>query len=78
VQGFHDTPLLYLALKRTPGNLDRVYFEGDVGRVTIGLNRHFAQVSGGNGAGNRDVDRTSLCMQIGGLVLYKDQMCSQP
>ena len=46
VQGFHDTPLLYLVLKRTPGNLDRVYFEGDVGRVTIGLNRHFAQVSG--------------------------------
>lgn len=46
VQGFHDTPLLYLMLKRTPGNLDRVYFEGDVGRVYVGLNRHFAQVSG--------------------------------
>jgi hypothetical protein len=43
--GFHDTPLLYMALKRTPGNLDRVYFEGDVGRVNIGLNRHFAQVA---------------------------------
>jgi hypothetical protein len=44
VEGFHDTPLLYLALKRTPGNLDKVYFEGDLGQVTIGLNRHFAQV----------------------------------
>jgi hypothetical protein len=45
VPGFHDTPLLYLALKRTPSNLDRVYFEGDAGRVDVGLNRHFAQVA---------------------------------
>jgi len=39
VPGFFDTPLLLWALKRTPGNLDRVYFERG-----IGLNRHFLQV----------------------------------
>lgn len=40
VPGFFDTPLLLWALKRTPGNLDRVYFE----RSILGLNRHFLQV----------------------------------
>jgi hypothetical protein len=40
VQGFFDTPLLLWAIKRTPGNLDRVFFER-----SIGLNRHFLQAS---------------------------------
>ena len=40
MQGFFDTPLLLWALKRTPGNLDRVFFER-----SIGLNRHFLQAS---------------------------------
>lgn len=40
MQGFFDTPLLLWALKRTPGNLDRVFFERG-----IGLNRHFLQAS---------------------------------
>ena len=39
VKGFADTPLLVWALKKTPGNLDRVYFERG-----IGLNRHWLQV----------------------------------
>ena len=40
VVGFYDTPLLLWALKRTPGNLDRVYFERQ-----LPLNRHFLQVT---------------------------------
>lgn len=39
VPGFMDTPLLVWALKRTPGALDRVYFER-----SLGLNRHWLQV----------------------------------
>ena len=41
VPGFMDTPLLVWALKRTPGALDRVYFER-----SLGLNRHWLQVGG--------------------------------
>lgn len=40
VPGFTDTPLLVWALKSTPGALDRVFFEQE-----LGLNRHWLQVT---------------------------------
>lgn len=42
--GFFEQGLLIWWLKRTPGHMDRVYFEGDRGNAVFGINRHFPQV----------------------------------
>lgn len=42
--GFFEQGLLIWWLRRTPGYMDRVYWEGDRGNAYFGLNRHFPQV----------------------------------
>jgi hypothetical protein len=66
VQGFFDTPLLLWALKRTPGNLDHVFFERG-----IGMNRHFLQVCPGlnlrPGIEIRHILQSHICGHIGAV-----------